>query len=198
MSNVSKLIKDLNSVPNIIGGLGLSIAAAQKAFNLDYLSNVEQLIALAKAMPLPQVPVGDTTAQGAFAGLLKDLLSACAPSRYQFTETTLAVRLDLAQSMDTSFSAGLGVGYGGITLNAAFTIGYSYDYQAAAECRATVHAIPADATVFKPLLDRAASINDKALTVPARSEVDKAIYDRNAAIFEKLFQDKKAAEIKDA
>jgi hypothetical protein len=187
MADTSKLIRDLNSVPNIIGTLGLSIAAAQKAFNHDYLSNVEQLLGLAKAMSPPGASPEE------FRALLKDLLASCAPSRYQFTETTLAVKLDLAQSMDTSTSVGLGIGYGGVALNAAFTIGYGYDYQAAAECRATIHAIPADQTVFKPLLDRAANISDKALAVPARSEVDKAIYDRNAAIFEKLFAQKPVA-----
>jgi hypothetical protein len=192
MSETSKLINDLNSVPNIIGNLGLSIAAAQKAFNLDYIHNIEQLLALAKSMATPD------TSPAEFRALVKDMLVACAPSRYEFSETTLAVRLDLAQSMDKSVSVGLGVGYAGITLNAAYTIGYSYDYQAAAECRTVIRAIPADPVVFKPLLDRAAAVNDKALTVPARSEVDKAIHDRNAAVFEKLFDGKKAAEIKDA
>ena len=47
---VSNLIKDLSTVPTIVGGLGLSIAAAQKAFNLDYLENIERLLAMTKKL----------------------------------------------------------------------------------------------------------------------------------------------------
>lgn len=193
MPQTSLLIKDLTKVPNIIGGLGLSIAAAQKAFNLDYLENVERLIALAKAIldgqsegdggetkPIPEEKLA------AFQGLLKDLLTATAPSRYQFTETSLAVRLDLAQTLDLSATVGLGLGFGGLALNAAFTIGYGYDYRAAAECRTVIHAIPADQTVFKPLLERAKELDEKALALPDRAEVDERIIQQTSKVFEKM------------
>ncbi len=186
----SRLIKDLSHVPGIIGQLGLSIAEAQKAFNHDYINNVRQILGMALLIAggktketadgdgLPKVK--DLTDEpkenfDKFAALFKDLLVAMAPSRYQFSQTTLDVRLDLAQSMDLSATAGLGGGFGGVTINAAFTIGYAYDYQAAAQCRTVINAIPADQTVFKPLLDNATKLQEKVLQVPNRAEVDTEI-----------------------
>ncbi len=129
-TKTSQLINDLSQVPNIIGSLGLSIAAAQKAFNLDYMDNVERLIVMTQRL-LSEQKQNDTNTEEMeeeekeklkeFSGLLKDLLNVMAPSRYQFTETTLTVRLDLSQTLDTSGSIGLGVGYGGIALNAGMT-----------------------------------------------------------------------------
>jgi len=52
MSSTTTLIKDLTNVPSIISSLGLGVAAAQKAFNLDYLESLERLFALAKVMAL--------------------------------------------------------------------------------------------------------------------------------------------------
>ena len=54
MSKTSELIQDLNSVPSIVGALGLSIAAAQKAFNLDYLSRSSASSQLSKCWPIPR------------------------------------------------------------------------------------------------------------------------------------------------
>ena len=44
----SKIIEDLTHIPNIIAGLGLSIAEAQRHFDLDYLQSVERLLATAQ------------------------------------------------------------------------------------------------------------------------------------------------------
>jgi hypothetical protein len=190
MSKVSQLIQDLNSVPNIVGGLGLSIAAAQKALNLDYLENVERLVALAKIVASrPSTDAGDpstATAPNEFRAFLKEMVAALAPPRYQFTETTLSVRLDLAQTLDRNTSVGLGVGYGAVALNAAYSVGYGYDYRAAAECRAVIHAIPPDPAVFRPLLDRAASLGKEALALPDRTEVDDRIIQQARTLTEKL------------
>ena len=49
-TKASKLVGDLASVSEIVGALGLSIAAAQKAFNLDYLDSVERLLFLVKML----------------------------------------------------------------------------------------------------------------------------------------------------
>src|SRR5437667_7403924 len=111
----SKLINDLSHVPHIVGALGLSIAAAQKAFNSDYLDGVERILAMTfmmlggKKAGAPGSPPGagaaspvdlsadELAALKEFADLFKQLLTVAAPSRYQFTETTLHVKLDLAQ-----------------------------------------------------------------------------------------------------
>ncbi len=192
----SKLINDLNYVPNIVGALGLSIAAAQKAFNLDYLQNVERLIALARSIFGEKIlddqgkPKDMTDAQKAkleqFASFLKELLVATAPPRYQFTETTLNVKLDLAQSMDLNVGAGLGVGFGAVTVSASLAIGYGYDYRAAAECHTVIHAIPADPNVFRPLLDRAKEVNDKMLALSDPAGIDNRIIEQSRAIFEQV------------
>lgn len=193
----SRLINDLSHVPNIVGGLGLSIAAAQKAFNLDYINNIERLIVMAKSM-LGEKKLDATTKKAAdltaeekaqfdqMKSLVMDLLAACAPPRYQYTETTLGVRMDLAQTMDVSGTVGLGVGFGGVTLNAAFTVGYGFDYRASAECKTVIHAIPADKTVMQGLLDRAKAFADKALEMPVGATVDDRVFTAASAAFEKM------------
>src|SRR5271165_6418272 len=142
MAKASDLIQDLSDVPSIVGGLGLSIAAAQKAFNLDYLEAMERVIAAVKMLAAPTKKADGTDLTQAEKdkvasvdpAFIKDLLTTMLPSKYQFTETTLDVKLDLAQSMKASGSASLGLGYGAVSLSAAFTVGFSYDYRAAAEC----------------------------------------------------------------
>lgn len=195
-TRTSRLIDDLTKVPNIVGGLGLSIAAAQKAFNLDYMDNIERLVALVKMLlggkklgtdGKPVDMTGEEKGKVAqFDAVFKDLLSALAPPRYQYTETTLAVRLDLAQTMDMSAEVGLGVGFGGVSLNAAFAIGYGYDYRAAAECRTVINAIPADKTVFAPLMERANKLSDKVLELPPMAQVDQRVFDASRNAFNKM------------
>jgi hypothetical protein len=71
-------------------------------------------------------------------------------------------------------------------VNAALTVGYRFDYQAAAECKSVIHAMPPDAKTLGDLLGRARELNDKALEVPGRSEVDEKIHERLEAIYGKL------------
>ncbi len=192
----SDLIKDLRNVPNIIGGLGLSIANAQKAFDVEYLDSIARILALIKIMLGGQKDDGtgkpvalsqpETESLAAMAQVIQELLTKLAPSRYQFTETTLNVRLDLAQSLQIGGTVGLGFGVGAISLSAAFTIGYSYDYRAAAECRTVIHAYPADQAVFTALLGRADKLAATALELPPRSQVDKALFDKSSALLDKL------------
>ena len=203
---VSMLINDLSSVPNIVGGLGLSIAAAQKAFNLDYLENLEHLLALVKATlggvkqgaggATEKLTSAEQDSVNAMATAIQDMLKATAPPRYQYSETTLSVKLDLAQTMQASGTVGLGIGYGALSLNAAFTIGYGYDYRAAAECKTVIHAIPADPLAFQKLLDRSKELNDKSLELPVKSKVDQAVFDQTSKLLEKMTA-VKAPAIKD-
>lgn len=188
----SQLINDLSHVPNIIGGLGLSIAAAQKALDANYLDGVERLLLLSKMMLAPtkddgsQPTPAELDAINKAQDMIRDLLIKFAPSHYQYTETTLDVKLDLAQSFNLDTSVGLGVGFGAVSLNAALTIGYGYDYRAAAECKTVIHAIPADPGVMNRLLDRAATINDKPLTLPDKNSVDARLIEQNGKIFDSL------------
>lgn len=191
----SKLVQDLSNIPEIIGALGLSIAETQKVFNLDYMTNIERLIGIAKQLEQePVIPADKTDEEKAaikenvtaFRAYLLDLLKTLAPPRYQFTETTLSVKLDLAQTMNAAVSGGFSVGYGCLALNAAMTIGYGYDYRAAAEVKTVLHAESADKTTFKTLLDQAGKFSEKALELPAGATVDQDIVDKAHALAEKL------------
>jgi hypothetical protein len=185
----SRLIEDLNHVPNIIGALGLSIAAAQRAFDANYLDGVERVMALAKMVLAPEAAQGEKKVPAPTdndSAILKDLITALAPSRYQYTETTLSVRLDLAQHFEGSAEGGLGINLAAVSVNAAFTVGYAFDYRAAAECRTVIHAIPLDANTREALLKRAETLSASALALPDRSKVDEKLIEQTGRIFEKL------------
>ena len=194
--HASDLIKDLSNVPNIIGGLGLSIATAQKAFDTDYLDSIERILALIKIMLGGKKDDGhgnavdlDDNEKESLAGMsqvIQELLTKLAPSRYQFTETTLSVKLDLAQSTQVGGTVGLGFGVGAVSLSAAFSIAYSYDYRAAAECHTVIHAYPPDHAVFTALLGRAEKLSDKVLELPPRSAVDKLLFEKSSELLTKM------------
>jgi len=192
----SNLIKDLSNVPNIIAALGLSIANAQKAFDVQYLDSIARILALIKIMlggqkadaqgnPADLTDDEKAKLQG-MSEVIQDMLMKLAPSRYQFTETSLNVRLDLAQSLKIGGTVGLGFGVGAISVNAAFTIGYSYDYRAAAECRTVIHSYPADPAVFNALLGRADKLAASALDLPPQSDVDKVFFETSGALLDKM------------
>lgn len=191
---VSSLIKDLSSVPSIVGSLGLSIAAAQKAFNLDYLENLEKLLATAKSL-LGQEGLEDDQKLQEFNALITNMVMTLAPSRYQFTETTLTVKLDLAQTMSKGVQVGLGMNVGAVAVNAAMTSAFGYDYRAAAEVKTVLHAVTPDLAALKTLLSQARLISKKALTLPNAATVDQNIIDTSGRIFEKVVE-KPATEIK--
>ena len=198
----SKIIEDLTHIPNIIAGLGLSIAEAQRHFDLDYLQSVERLLVMAQSMlggqkSLPGPAGNSSTAtteltaeerkqQEQFQALFKELLIAVAPSRYQFTETTLTVKLDLAQHIDVSAGVGLSAGIGGVAINAALSIGYGSDYRGAAECKTILQAVPADQATLRLLLDRAKDLSAKDLSMPERSKVDSAVLAQTGKIYERI------------
>jgi hypothetical protein len=205
MSNASKLIEDLSHVPNIIAGLGMGIAEAQHHLNLVYLQSLERIIAMSQAMlggqtAAPQPGGGGRPGGGSqelsadaqkrletFQGFIKEMLITLAPARYQFTETTLTVKLDLAQSLDAQFGAGVSAGIGGVAVNASLSVGYGYDYRAAAECKTVLQAVPIDATTMRTLVDRAKEIsaNDKS-TLPKTTNVEQGVQDQTGKIFERL------------
>lgn len=194
--HASDLIKDLSNVPNIIGGLGISIANAQKLFDAEYLDSIARILALISMMLGGKKDGGDgkpvdlSDAEKAsltdMAQFIKEMLTKLAPSRYQFTETSLVVKLDLAQSLQVGGTVGVGFGVGAVSLSAAFTIAYSYDYRAAAECRTVIHAYPPDQAVFTALLGRAEKLSEKALELPPQTDVDKLLFEKNSELLTKL------------
>lgn len=179
------LIKDLSNVPSIIGALGLSISAAQKAFNLEYLENLEKMITMAKRL-LGQEGLENNQKFQEFNALISNMVLTLAPTRYQFTETTLSVRLDLAQTMSKGEQVGLGVNMGAVAVNAAMTSAFGFDYRAAAEVKTVLQAVPPDVAAFKALLGRAAMISNDAIALPSPATVDQNIIDTTERIFNKL------------
>lgn len=169
--SADRLTSQLYHLPAIIGRLGLSVANAQSALNADYTENVKQLIAAIK--DLVPAAEGDTSgnARTAIDGLLKQL----APSRYQFTETTLDFSADLAESLDVAGSIGLGAGFGAVVINAGVSLGYGRDYRAAARVTTTLHAIPADNTLTDKFLGQADKRRADGVTLPPRTQVDTAV-----------------------
>lgn len=183
----SKLVTDLNTVANIVGGLGLSIAAAQRAMNLDYLESLERLAAL--AISLQKGTDGTAPVTKEQRDFVVELLTKFAPTRYQYTKTTLKVRMDLSQTRSSSLAAGLGVGVGAIALNASYAYTAGSEYQAAAECNTVIDATSPqlDGDMLKALMTAAETANGTSLTLPARAQLDKDTLTTSANIVEKLF-----------
>lgn len=186
----TKLIKDLSHIPNIIAGLGLGIAEAQSHFDLEYVRSLERIAVLAQSL-LKSVPAGQNDADKernlALVGFVKEMLLALAPARYQFTETTLDVKLDLAQTLDVAVQGGVSAGIGAVAANASFAIGFGYDYRAAAEVRTVLHAMPVDRAAISTFLDRAATIANAKPELPPRAEVDKEVEKMAGDVFNRLF-----------
>lgn len=181
---MSRLMDDLNQVPAIVASLGLAIAESQKEFDTNYLKRLQNLAVIAQGFLGPNAEPGQMTE------FIKFLVQTAAPARYQFTETTLNVKLDLAESRDSMTEGGLGFGFAGVVVNAAFAYGYSQDYRAGAEVRAVIHAVlpQSNESAFSTLLNRAKELSDKPLELPAGSQLDKDL----------LAEMKKVAELVDA
>ena len=175
----SQLINDLSNVPNIISSLGLGIAAAQKAFNLDYLNGIERLLIMANTV------FGTKTdaEKEKFKDMFINMVQLMAPYRYQFTETTLSVRLDLAQSRQRGSSASLGMSVGAVALSAAMTEGLSSKYQAGAEVKTVLQSIPFDPGQVATLITNAHELTvDKKKLENFGDPVDQAYMDKSKEI----------------
>jgi hypothetical protein len=182
--STSDLIDDVGQLPAIVGDMGLAIAKAQGLLDSNYLDGIERLVAMTASL------VGSGAAAGASAEAaaaardsLLAVLRALAPARYQYTETTLTVRLDLAQKVTVGGSLGVGANLGAVVVNAGLALGYAYDYRGAAEVRTVIHAAPAGEAVFAALSERADKLAATALALPPQSAVDKAVLDKAEAIF---------------
>jgi len=189
----TKLVKDLHTVAGIVGSLGLSIAEAQREMNRDYLEALERLTALAISLQHKKSAGAGEPAAIAETDreFVKTFLTKFAPTRYQYTQTSLKVRLDLAQTMSAAGSFGGGGSIGAIAVNASASMAYGSDYQAAAECTTQIDAVPPadDLAFLSTLAERAATASAKDLTLPARATVDQKIIDSSQSIITKLLGD---------
>ncbi|WP_193210707.1 hypothetical protein [Luteolibacter marinus] len=165
--SADRLTSQLYHLPAIIGRLGLSVANAQKALNADYTQNIKELIAVIKDL----IPASDPDTRATVESFIRQL----APSRYQFTETTLDFSADLSESLDVAGSIGLGAGFGAVVVNAGLSVGFGRDYRAAARIKTILHAIPADEQSTAMLLSQADKLTSDGVTLPPRTEASTAV-----------------------
>lgn len=175
--NPSKLTSELYHLAAIVGRLGLSIASAQKAFNADYVAQIERLVQITSDVVPTVAELGSDEQKKKSAEILLKILKALAPPRYQYTETTIEFSADLAETFDAGIQGTLGVGAKAVTVNAGMTLGYGYDYRAAARIKSVIHAMPVDSDLIPELLNRAKEIDAGKLNLPEVKHVDQEIWD---------------------
>lgn len=183
-TQASRLVNDISYLPAILGRMGLSIAEAQDELNQGYVQAVAELVKLLGGIPKPEAPKpGDTTPpQPPIDPQIATLLLQLAPSRYQFSETTFDFSADLAESFSAAASGALRLGTKAVALNAAMSVGFGYDYRAAARITCKLHALPAGKDITSELLTRLATIDQTPLdklpdASPARTETTKLLGD---------------------
>ena len=136
-TQASRLVNDISYLPAILGRMGLSIAEAQDELNQGYVQAVAELVKLLGGIPKAPEKDADgkpttTTPPPPIDPQIATLLLQLAPSRYQFSETTFDFSADLAESFSAAASGALRLGTKAVALNAAMSVGFGYDYRAAA------------------------------------------------------------------
>jgi hypothetical protein len=183
--SLDRLTSQLYHLPSIIARLGISVANAQKEFNADYVENLKNMMGLV-VKTLENVKIADAAEKQESIEAMKTILESLAPSRYQFTETTIDFSADLAETFDLTAATGIGFGAQAIMVNAAFSLGYGYDYRAAARITCKIRAYPANADLAKTLIGRAEDIDKNRLNMPVLSAVEKEIWDSTIDIYNAL------------
>jgi hypothetical protein len=176
MAKLDRLTGQLSHLPDIVARLALSIANAKKELDLSYVQNIKTIMGTIKET------VGQDTAPQDILPLLKALM----PGRFHFTEATIDFSADLAETMDMSLSAGGEVGTPVAAVNAALSLGYGYDYRAAAHISVKMHEIPPDLELTAQLLGRAKEIDTGKLKIPDRSQVEKELHESTKDVFTAL------------
>ena len=176
-TQASRLVNDISYLPAILGRMGLSIAEAQDELNQGYVQAVAELVKLLGGIPKPEAtkPGETTPPPPSIDPQIATLLLQLAPSRYQFSETTFDFSADLAESFSAAASGALRLGTKAVALNAAMSVGFGYDYRAAARITCKLHALPAGKDITSELLSRLATIDQTPLdklpdASPARTE----------------------------
>jgi hypothetical protein len=150
--SVQAFYQDLQSLPQLISNLALSVDEAQRRLDQNYIDALSKLAAIFSKM-IGTDPVGVSN----FSTLFK----AMGPSRYQFTETVVEVRADLQNTTMSQFSLGGSVGFTApvaVSINASYTRRNAYDYQASALIRTVLNAIPSDPSLMDTLMKRAGDV----------------------------------------
>jgi hypothetical protein len=156
---MAKFYDTLNTLPKLIGDLGMDIAESQRRLDQNYLENLAAFTASIRDT------FKDVTVDQYLA-----LFKAIAPSRYQFTETNIEVRADLQTASASELNVGVNVGIKTAVFSATVNVSYmkrsASDYQASALIRTTLHAVPADPGVMDKLLAHIAPSEGAPLSDP--------------------------------
>jgi hypothetical protein len=148
---MSEFYDSLETLPKLISDIALSVAAAQRRLDQDY---VESLTAMAGIFS--DLMKTDASKVSDFAAFFK----AMGPSRYQFTETAVEVHADLQMTTMSQTQIGAKVGFNApvaVSVNAAYTRRNAYDSRAAATIRTVLNAIPSESSLMAQLLERGGS-----------------------------------------
>lgn len=170
---MDRLTGQLYHLAGIIGKLGISVANGQKALNADYMHNLEKLLDMIKKL------LGKDTNENQIT-VLKELLTQLAPSRYQFTKTTLEFSADLSERKAEELQGALGLGFGGVMISAGYARAFAYDYRAAARITTVLDALPMDEEFGQTLQENAKGLGD--LTLPAATKLEEDIFKSLEAI----------------
>jgi len=175
---MSRLVQDLGNLPGIVGGLGRSIAEAQKQLNADFVLNIGRLLELIRETLGAQGTAADNDTRDA----MTKLLMALAPSRYQFTQTTIEFSADIAERMQKQGEVGVGFGKS-VMLNAAFSKAFGYDYRAAARITSVLDALPVGHDMAEELLRRPALTPPE---LPAKTDLDESLFTNVSGVYKSL------------
>ncbi len=146
---IQEFYDGLQTVSKLVGDLALNIAEAQTRLDEDYLKTLTGFVKVLK-----EVVADQDLSNEQFIAFFKSL----APSKYQFTETTVEVKADLQMAGGSEIQAATELGYKtpvlAATVNASYVKRSAYDYRAAASIRTVLHAVPPDLDVLQTLLSR--------------------------------------------
>lgn len=191
MAKADRLTSQLVHVADIVGDLGLNIAKAQRAMDLNYINEIkakmlivaDTLGTLDETPPASGAPKKEKEAfeerqkaKPAQQAAIMAFLNSIPPSRYQYTKTNLDFSADLAETKQISGSANLKASFKVLAVNAAMTLGYGHDYRASARISTTLDAYQ-EPGLANQLMENAKNIGASGMKLPENFEFAKEIVD---------------------
>lgn len=135
--------------------LAAIVEAVKGVKDTDKAPDAAQAVALAGAVKFADLAKKAGSSQVQYLELFRSI----APSHYQFTETAVEVRADLRVASETELTLGanLGIKAGifSVAVNFSLLKRSASDYEASADLRCVINAIPADHSMMNDLFARA-------------------------------------------
>ncbi len=152
---MSDITEDLSDIAGIIASLGKGVAEAQTAMNVDYVKRLKDLARIVADLAEEQKQDKDVMA----------IVETLAPPRYQFTQTTLDVSVDVTESRSRTTTGSVSFAAKAVAVNMAMSRAFDMDYRAAARITAVLHANP-ETEARKALLAAAKTFPDVIANLP--------------------------------